>query len=176
MTSHKLGLNKNQRGFTLIELLVVAAITGMISSGVTMTFLQIVNGSARSSNCMTALSQVQNAGYWVTHDAQLAQGVAVDEGEDTGFPLTLTWTSWDNTEHTVTYTLADTELWRDDGGQQTPIARFIDAAGTNVEFTDTNDDGLDDTVTLTITATVGGGLQGHSETKVYRVVPRPRSQ
>ena len=35
------GLIKNQKGFTLIELLVVLAITGLISTGITMTTFQV---------------------------------------------------------------------------------------------------------------------------------------
>jgi prepilin-type N-terminal cleavage/methylation domain-containing protein len=160
-------------GFTLIEVLAVFAISGIVISGITMTFYQLVIGSASTNNHMIAVSQVQNAGYWVSYDAPSAQSVNL--GASSGFPLTLSWTDWDSTVKTVTYSLEGTELWRDSNGQQSLVARFIDPAPaeTNVEFTDTNGDGADDTLILRVTIVVGGGLQQQSETREYRIVPRP---
>jgi hypothetical protein len=124
---------------------------------------------------MMAVKQVQNAGYWVSRDAQAAQSVAVDEGEATGFPLTLAWTDWDDTENTVTYTLVGTELWRDDGVQQSAVAQFVDVdpAQTSCDFADTNGDEVEDTVIFRVTVTIGSGLQQETETREYRIVPRP---
>lgn len=176
MRFHKLGLLiKNQKGITLLELLMAFAVSGLISGGITMTFYQVVTGGARTSNHMTLVKQVQNAGYWVTRDAQLVQDepVIVKNGSQLDY-FTLTWTDWNDTVNTVTYTLNGTELWRDDGVQQIPVAQFIDPAGTDVEFNDTNGDDIDDTLIFKVTATIGSGLQQQSETRVYKVVPRPR--
>lgn len=174
MMFHKLGLvNKNQKGFTMIEVVTVLAISGIVVSGITMTFYQLVIGSGRTNNHMIAIKQVQNAGFWVSHDAPSAQSVNL--GESSGFPLTLSWTDWNNTVNTVTYSLDGTELWRDSNGQQIVVARFVDPdpAATNVEFTDTDGDDADDTLILRVTIAVGSGLQQQSETREYRIVPRP---
>lgn len=134
MIFHRLRLlNKNQLGFTLLELLIVLAITGIVTSATTMTIFQVLDGNARSNNHMEAIRQVQNAGYWVSRDAKMAQ--VIDIGNDPGTPelelVTLTWTEWDNTAHQVTYKLQGTELWRDYDGQPMRVAEYIDSDPTN---------------------------------------------
>jgi len=75
MIFHRLGLiNKNQRGVTLMGIIVAVAITGIIAGAATTTIFQVFSGNTRTSNHMTAVKQVQNAGYWISHDAQMAQG------------------------------------------------------------------------------------------------------
>jgi prepilin-type N-terminal cleavage/methylation domain-containing protein len=179
MMFHKLGLiNKNQRGFTLMEIVLVFAISGIIAGSITMTLFQVVNGSGRTNNHMTAVRQVQNAGYWVSHDAQLAQSIEIDDNPlGGGFPLVLSWTGWDDVEHEVTYSLEEMV-----GGPkqlkqsysigseltETIVAQFInpDPEKTKCGFTD----GM---LVFTVTATVGYGSQEQSETRVYEIVPRP---
>jgi prepilin-type N-terminal cleavage/methylation domain-containing protein len=169
----RLGLiNKNQKGFTLIELMVAIAISSVITGGITMTIFQVIIGSARTNNHMIAVRQAQNAGYWVSHDAQMAQSVTL--GASSGFPLTLTWTDWDDNEvHQVAYTLEDMtggskQLKRSHSSNGTTeaaiIAQFIDLTTTKCEaggtFTlpDTNDaftitgGTVADSGTITVTA------------------------
>jgi type II secretory pathway pseudopilin PulG len=168
-------INKSQKGITMLELLMAFAVTAIITGGISATLYQMVIGSARASNHMTVVKQVQNAGYWVSRDAQAAQSVAVDEGEATGFPLILTWTDWNDTLNTVTYTLDGTELRRDDGVEQRAVAQFVDVdpAKTSCVFADTNGDTLKDTVIFRVTVAIGSGLQQETETREYRIVPRP---
>ncbi len=168
-------IHKSQRGFTLIELLVAIAITGLITGGLTMTIFQVFTVNALSNNHMLAVRQVQNAGYWVSRDAQMAQDVAPDPG-GTGFPLILTWTDWETGDvYQVEYTLdlVDNKLQRsysvDDGSTvvttETIVAQFIDSAETDLNFTDGK-------LTLTVTAALSG-WQPASETRTYEVIPRP---
>jgi len=170
MIFRRLGLiNREQRGFTLIELIVAVAITGLIVGGITMSIFQVINIEARTSNHMTAVKEVQNAGFWVSHDAPMAQDVDTDD--DPGTPelelVTLTWTEWNNTYHEVTYTLEGTELWRNDGGQRMRVAQYIDSVSCQRDPLDNRK------LIFTVTATVGGGWQEASETRTYEVVPRP---
>jgi len=185
MMFHKLGLiNKNQRGFTLIELMVVIAITGFVTSGATMAILQVINGSARTNNHMTAVRQVQNAGYWVSRDVHMVQNIVADPTGG-GFPLTLTWTDWgNNEEHQVVYTLLDMpsgglkNLQRSHSSngitETIIIAQFIDPTVKDGE-PQTKCEPTNGSLVFTVTATVGGGSQGQSETRIYEIVPRPGS-
>jgi len=135
-------INKNQKGFTLIELIVVIAITGLIISAITVTIFQLFSISARSDSHMLAVRQVQNAGYWISHDTQMAQSVETDGGT-TGFPLKLTWSNeWDSNTYEVVYNLieADSELRRsykvnDDDPNVTLVAEYIDQAETSCGLT-----------------------------------------
>ncbi len=177
---HRLGvINRNQRGFTLIELLIAVGITGIITAAITMSIFQVYAGNARTSNHMTAVRQVQNAGYWISHDAQMAESVEPEAAPDPdGFPLTLTWTDRNGDEHKVVYTLlADNTLQRDhytnydpvtnpDPDATSVVARYIDSiscqfAGGKLVFT--------------VTASVGSGSHERSETRTYEVIPRPGS-
>lgn len=180
MFQRLMAMNKNQRGFTFIEVMLVIAITGVITGGITMTFFQVINGNIRTSNHMTAVRQVQSAGYWVSHDAQMAQEVEV--GAASGFPFTLTWTDLDGYKHHFFYSLVDMpsnglkNLRRNHSvtdpvtGQTTVtetgiIAQFIDpAAQTSCVWGG-------GALVFTVTATV----QQQSETRIYRVIPRPGS-
>ncbi len=156
-------IHKNQRGFTLVELIIAIAITGIITGGITMTIFQIFSGNTRTSNHMTAVRQVQNAGYWVSHDAQMAQSVVITGVS--GFPLTLTWVDWESGDvYQVVYTLEDNKLQRSHSvnyGQptETIVAEFIDldptktkcefAAGSAFRLPDNGD-------AFTITDDIGG--------------------
>ena len=175
MIFHRLGLiHKNQRGFTLIGLLVAIAITGLITGGLTTTIFQVFTVNALTSNHMTAVRQVQNAGYWISHDAQMAQ--SVDTNDDMVPPeevLTLAWdlTEYGGTEHQVIYTLVGNELKRahytnSSLDATTIVAQYIDS----IEVVPRPFAG--GKLTLTVTASLSG-WQPASETRIYEVVPRP---
>jgi prepilin-type N-terminal cleavage/methylation domain-containing protein len=176
MMSKKLGwLNKSQKGFTILELMTALGISGVIAAAVMTTFYQVVTGSARTGGEMTAVKQVEQAGYWVSRDAQMAQSIIYDDPyttEVTEF-LTLSWTGWDNAEHTVHYILDEEtgELQRDDGEHQIRVAQFLDVDPemTNCDFADTNGDNTEDTLIFKVTAVVGNTLP---MTREYRIVPR----
>jgi len=171
-------INKNQWGFTLLEVMLIVAVSGIISTGITMTFFQVVTGSARASNRVIVISQVQSAGYWVSHDTQLAQGVDVDDGS-TGFPLVLSWTGWDDKSHQVTYTLEEAagglnqlkQSHKIDNGD--PVVNIVAKC---IELADVSPKSYTGGVlTFKVKVTVGVGSQQQSETREYKIVPRPGS-
>lgn len=100
-------MKEKERGFTIIELLLATAIATLIACAATMGIFQIMKSTERSNEHMTAIRQVQNAGYWISRDAQMAESVITDNLSPTDF-IVLTWTerdydSSDTTYHSITY-------------------------------------------------------------------------
>ena len=170
-------LKNSESGFTLIEFVLAVAISGIIIAAITTTILQMFTGGARTSSHMTAVRQVQSAGYWVSRDGMMAQEEPDIGGDPSTNFLTLTWTDWgseDKDEHKVVYTLKDMtdgdlkNLQRIYSGPVATetgiIAQYIDPYQTSCVW----DSGV---LTFTVTATVGE----QSETRVYEVKPRPGS-
>ena len=132
MMFHRLKLiNKNQLGFTLIELVMAITISTVITGAITSTLYQVIIGSARTNNHMTVVRQAQDAGFWVSHDVQMAQTMVLASDPD-GFPLNLKWTEWNGKVNEVTYNIVNNELRRSQsinggGTTNTPVAKFIDS-------------------------------------------------
>ena len=176
-------IHKDQRGLTIIELLVVIVLTALITTAITTTFFQVFNMNIRTTNHMSALSQVQQAGKLVSEDILQAQEIEDDPAG--GEFLILGWNSTGQT-HEVTYTVEDGELWRSEsidggGATMTRVAEYINPIETDC-CCDCNSDGYCDVgcdcngavVIFTVTATVGEGtVHEESEQRIYRVQPRP---
>jgi prepilin-type N-terminal cleavage/methylation domain-containing protein len=170
---------ETQKGFTLIEVIVALAITGLILTSAAMATIQVLKQSTRNNNYTTASRHSMNAIYWVSRDIQMAQVVA--PSGDSGFPLTLLWTEWDNSSHNVTYSIVNNELRRSyyiiGGGapKENLIAQYINwvpgaASNTTVERV------VSDNVVMAevkVTATVGTGSNAVSVTNEREIVPRP---
>jgi len=175
-------IKRDQGGFTLIELLVVMAIAALMVGAASMTTFQVTDITRRSNDHMTAVRQVQNAGYWISRDALMAEQVIVDSDPETADFLTVLWTEWgygeDSIYHSVIYSFQDLSQgiaklkrthWSSAGAnEQTLVAEYIYY----------NPDDPDDTtkvsyqspvLTMQITASLGEA----KETKEYRVCGRP---
>ena len=172
MMFHKLRwVIKGQRGFTLIEVIVALAITGLIGLGATMATGQIITQGARNSDYTAASRHSLNSIYWVSRDAQMSQTIEPDG--TSGFPLTLSWTEWDNSEHQVVYSLQDDSLMRSysvDGNdpEETLVAQYLNSVSEN-----TTCEYASGVLVLKVTATVGEGRSEISATKVREITPRP---
>lgn len=156
-------LKGNEKGFTLIEMLVVIVILGAIMSVMSMTVIMIMKVSRQSNDYAIALRQVQNAGYWISRDAQMAQTVVTDEP---GVFLALEWDDWEGNHYEVDYVFDGNTLERQlNGSSGILIAQYIVVADTTFE----EDADIDNKYKLTIKAS-------HGETEVertYEVAPRP---
>jgi len=172
MIFHKFwSILNNQEGFTLIEVIAVVVITGLIGSGVAMATMQVVDQGSRNSGYAAASRHTLNAVQWISRDTQMSQAVEPDGAS--GFPLTLGWTEWDNSEHEIIYSLEEDKLKRSysiDCGTPSEIvvAQYINSVSENTtcEFTS----GI---LTLQVTTTVGEGRHALSVTKVREIIPRP---
>jgi prepilin-type N-terminal cleavage/methylation domain-containing protein len=175
-------------GFTLIELVIVVALAGIVSVAIMATTFQVFSFSALASNQMTAIRQVQQAGFWVSPDVMMAKEVGLTETEISHFPVTLTWQAGDPNapvEHEAIYRLEDMgnglkRLVREHhitppGGPETidtmVVAQyiytdFIEINGVNQPATCFAQDG--DAFKLTVTAKTGE----QTETRTYQVKQR----
>lgn len=192
-------INKKQQGFTIVELLIAVAITGLIMGGITLTFIQLVNGYYQSSGEMNVLRQVQSTGYYISHDAKMAE--IIDISDDPATPdetevFTILWTeiySWKTEDigegediiedvisriirHKIVYTWDDGIVERSE--YQTDIIREDDESYTYTLNTETKVSEYitgfvfyTDTNILTVTATTGG-FGSQTETRSYEVEPR----
>jgi prepilin-type N-terminal cleavage/methylation domain-containing protein len=184
-------VTKNQRGFTFIELIIAVAITTLIIGGIASALFQVFNVNTLNSNHMAATRQVQNAGFWISQDSQMAQIVDTADviGTDEIEILFLSWTGWgydidgdkgtDYVEVGYYYDATTSEIWRseeitttvyNDNGQLIDtaissslirVAQFITSATTALSGSK---------IELTIVAEVGDT----SEQRTYEVLPRPR--
>jgi len=169
----------DEKGSTLIELVVAISIMTLVAGAATMAIFQVLKNTERNNNHMTAVRQVQNTGYWISRDAQMAQSVTAANLTSPDF-LVLSWTRESSGDvYQVVYTLEDMPesetkmLLRNqsvNGGASstTLVAQHIDPdpEKTKCEFTN----GI---LSLTITANVNDGSWLESETRIYDIVPRP---
>ena len=164
-------LIKSGKGFTLIEMVVALAITGIISLGAASATYHVMINGGRNADAVAASQYALNAVHWISRDVQMSQEVSTEGAS--GFPLTLQWVTWDNSEHEIVYSIEDGTLtrWYSIGGveeSEVVVAQYID---TDTEMTScVFSSGV---LTLKITATVGEGLHAVSVGKVREIVPRP---
>jgi len=181
MNMKKLG--KGQRGVTLVELVIVVALAGLVGAAITATAFQVFTFTTRISNQMTAIRQVQQAGFWVSPDVMMADptdpsNIDVDPGD--GKFLVLRWQAHDDTWHEVDYVLEGVPssdvavLTREHYTGPSLDSLSLDSVTTVAQYidpnvTDTFCDWDGKALTFTVTATVGG----RTETRLYEVKPRP---
>jgi prepilin-type N-terminal cleavage/methylation domain-containing protein len=168
-------VHNDQKGFTLLELIIAIAIAGLITAGITVAIMQILDINHRASNHMITVRQVQQAGKEVSKDTLQAQPNKIDDDPEEAF-LVLNWTDSEGGNNTVIYTLqtmasapALSMLARNHTINGTPVetarpivAEYIDPGQTSCNWTGK-------VLVFEVTATVGT----ESETRIYEIEPRP---
>ncbi len=173
-------MKPGEKGYTLIELMIATTIMALATGAAGAAIFQILRNTERNNDHMTAVRQVQNAGYWISRDAQMARVVTTtDNLTEPGF-LSLSWSGWDETDtiiyHSVNYTFEDLPdgigtLMRTyaSGGasEQTLIAQYI---YYNLEdATNTSNTSFESSVlTVKLTAI----FEGIQETREYKIKRR----
>ena len=172
-----------EKGFTLIELIIAIAIIGVASGAASLAIFQTFKGIERNNNYMTVVRQVENAGYWLSRDALMADSINADNLTPPDF-LVLTWREWDSDNkaiyHVATYSFPFEDLaggigklkrthWTlARGDEVTLVAKHIyyapgDPDNTTKASYDTPE------LIIRITALIGDDR----ETREYRVSRRP---
>ena len=72
-------MKRREKGFTVPEVLIGVAIMAIVVGAVAMTITTLLLNEGQAAGQNTALPQVQNAGYWISRDVQMARIVTLDE-------------------------------------------------------------------------------------------------
>lgn len=166
----------SQKGFTLLELLVAVSIMAVAAVAAGAGIFQTFQNTERNNDKNIAITQLENASYWISRDVLMSQ-VVDTSGSDF---FSANWTEYESGDiYAVVYTFADMvegdykKLLRTqsiNGTDNTTrlVAEFInsDPSKTTCNFTD-------DTFNLMLTVTSGTGGLTQSETRIYEIIPRP---
>ena len=173
-----------ERGYTLIEVLISITIMALASSAAGGAIFQIMRNTERNADHMTVARQVQNAGDWISRDAQMSLGVSATANLTLPVFLVLRWTenvsSTQPIYHTANYTIENLS-----GGIGTLKRRHTSSAGANeqtliaqyiyynpADTANTSNASYESPILiLKVTASVGGIL----ETREYKISRRPNT-
>ena len=161
-----------EKGFTLIEMVVSLALTAFIGLGVSVSIAQITRQTSKNSDYTSASQQAMNAVHWIGQDIQMAQTVTGTSGFPESDDLVMSWTWWDNTEYTITYSLVDGVLRRTYSNgttsTNTVVASYVnDDPGLTFCTSDNN------SYNISITVDIGAGQDAVQVTRSRDVAARP---
>jgi prepilin-type N-terminal cleavage/methylation domain-containing protein len=157
---------KGQRGFSLVELVIVAALVGMVSVAITTIAFQAFTFNTRLYNQMTAIRQVQQAGFWVSPDVMMSEPGKITYNATSEKFLVLGWTSHNDTEYEVDYVLQNGVLSRQHYTKPASAPDYTTVVAEYVSSASLVPSGS--AYAFTVTATVGD----QTETRTYEVKPR----
>ncbi len=172
-----------EKGYTLIELLIAITIMALATGAAGAAIFQVLRNTERNNDYMTVVRQVENAGYWISRDAQMAHSISADNLTLPDF-LVINWTEWDEagnpTYHSANYTITIENLtdgvgtlkrshWSSAGAsEQTLVAQYIYCDPGDADNT-TKVSYQSPVLTVRLTAL----FEETIETKEYKIKPRP---
>ena len=159
-------LKKGQKGFSLVELVIVVALAGLVGVAITATAFQVFTFTTRISNQMTAIRQVQQAGFWVSPDVMMADPGKITYNASSEKFLVLGWTAYDDTEYEVDYILQNGVLLRQHYTKPASVPDYTTVVAEYITSASLASSGSE--YTFTVNATVGGQTEG----RTYKVEPR----
>ncbi len=172
---------RSEKGYTLIELVVAVAIIVLISGAASITIFQIMKGTKTNNSHIDAVCQVQNAGYWISRDAGMAQSVHTENLTSPAF-LIFYWTQFNDENvkiyHTANYSFEElndgigklkrTHLSSAGENEQTLIATHIYYVPTDPDDT-SKAEYQAPLLTLKLTSII----EDATETREYHITNRP---
>ena len=175
-------MKPGEKGYTLVELLIAITITVMVTGTAGAAIFQILRNTERNNDHITVVRQVENAGYWISRDAQMALGVTATGNLTLPDFLSLSWTEWDDDGnpiyHSANYTFEGLtngigKLKRNHGSsagasEQTLVAQYIYYDPDDVDAT-SNTSYQSPVLTVKLTAVFGDIV----ETREYNIKRRP---
>ncbi len=87
-------MKPGEKGYTLIELLIAITIMALATGAAGAAIFQILRNIERNNDHMTVVRQVENAGYWISRDAQMARVVTTTDNLTEPAFLSLSWSGW----------------------------------------------------------------------------------
>lgn len=165
-------MKQREKGFSLLEVLIALAIAACIIVPITVTTTLIVKSFRQDAVQNTVLPQVQNVGYWISRDVQIASGITLGDPNGNGFPLSLDIPTDDdpNNDYGIEYFFNGNKLMRKvyDSSQtlvsETFIADYIDTDNTTLSTVDIS------AGHYRLTVTASGDIAG--ATKIYEIKQR----
>ncbi|MFC2011440.1 type II secretion system protein J [Chloroflexota bacterium] len=170
-----------EKGYTLLELMIAITITVIVTGSAGSAIFQVLKNTERNNDHITVVRQVENAGYWISRDAQMALSVTTTDNLTPPDFLSLSWSEWDvdgdPTYHWVNYTFQDLtdgigKLSRTYGSsagasEETLVAQYIYYDPDDVEVT-SNTSYQNPVLTVKLTAV----FEDIVETREYRIKRR----
>ena len=71
-------MRQSEKGFTFVELMIAVTITVIVAGAASAVIFQIFRNTERNNDHITAVRRVQDAGFWISRDAQMAQSMTTD--------------------------------------------------------------------------------------------------
>ena len=129
-------VRQREKGFTLLEVAIGVAIMALVVVAVAMTATTILLNYGRVAEQNVALPQVQNVGFWISRDVQMASDIT--PGDPNGFPLSLgiPVDTDENNDYSIDYSFEGNKLERkvydssENLTSETLIADYIDTDNT----------------------------------------------
>jgi prepilin-type N-terminal cleavage/methylation domain-containing protein len=147
-----------QRGFTLVELLIVIAVVGLVTGVMAMMFSLVAKISSKSTSQNIVLSQVQQAGSWLSRDIMSADNVTLYASGTRLCKIgRYQWNGTDNiTSAIIDYDIINNKLTRTvEPGQTRLIAQFISPHGSGTDLTASASASENNTYIFTVTSFYG---------------------
>lgn len=175
-------MKMGEKGYVLMELLIAITIMFLASSAAGAVIFQTFRNTERNTDIMTAVHQVETAGYWISRDARMALNLTTTDNLTLPEFLSISWTEWDGTGspiyHSANYSFVDLvngigKLKRTYGSsagasEQTMVAQYIYYDLSDADVT-SNTSYQNSILTVKLTAVFGE----YVETREYAIKRRP---